>query len=116
MTDTIINWIGDLSVTIRARHGVNPSVFLALSAVCGPLFYWSLYQMARTIKRDRSKFGRWVLIFLAATVTPYLYVLIFGRNLPWWMYAVLAAMIGLGIRQIVGKLRSGRDSAEAVRP
>ena len=116
MIETIINWIGDLSATIRARHGVNPSVFLALSAVCGPLFYYSLYQMARSMKRDRSKLGRWGLIFLAATVTPYLYVLIFGRNLPWWMYAVLVVTIGLGIRQLVGKLRGGRHSAEAVRP
>ena len=106
MIEAILTWIGDLAVSIRERHGVNPYVFLALSAVCGPLFYYSLYRMARALKSERSAVGRWSLIFLAATATPYLYVLIFGRNLPWWVYVVLVAVVGLGVRQLVGKLRA----------
>ncbi len=116
MIDSIVTWIGDLAVSIRERHGVNPYVFLALSVVCGPPFYYSLYRMARTLRNDRMAVGRWSLIFLAATVTPYLYVLVFGRNLPWWVYAVLAAAVGLGVRQLVGKLRGRRAGADSVLP
>ena len=114
--ETIIGWIGDLAASTRDRYAVNPYVFLALSAVCGPLFYYSLYRMARALKSDRGAVGRWSLIFLAATVTPYLYVLIFGRNLPWWVYGVLVAAVGWGVYQLVGKLRAGRSGSESVRP
>ena len=108
MIDAIIGWIGDLATSIRERYAVNPSVFLALSAICGPLFYYSLYRMARALKNDRGAVGRWSLIFLAATVIPYLYVLIFGRNLPWWVYMVLLAAVGLGVQRLVSKLHAGR--------
>ena len=115
MAKTIVAWIGDLSTNIREHHGVNPLVFLALSAVCGPLFYYSLYRMARALKSGRGTIGRWSLIFLAATATPYLYVLIFGRNLPGWMYGVLATAVGLGAYQLIGKLRCGRAGSESAR-
>ena len=104
--ETVIGWIGELVTTTRERYAVNPYVFLALSAVCGPLFYYSLYRMARALRSDRRAVGRWSLIFLAATVIPYLYVLVFGRNLPWWVYGVLVAAVGWGIYQFVARLRA----------
>ncbi len=106
--ETVIGWIGDLVTSVRERYAVNPYVFLALSAVCGPLFYYSLYRMARALRSDRRAVGRWSPVFLAATVIPYLYVLVFGRNLPWWVYGVLVAAVGWGIYQLAGKLRAGR--------
>lgn len=116
MIEAIISWISELATTIRDRHSVNPYVFLALSAVCGPLFYYSLFRMARASKRDRSKIGPWSLIFLAATIIPYLYVLIFGRNLPWWVYIVLIAAVGIGARQLVNRQRKNRNKESRVRP
>ncbi len=116
MIDAIIGWIDGLATSIRERHAVNPYLFLALSVVCGPLFYYSLYRMARAFKDDRRSVARWSLLFLAATVIPYLYVLIFGRNLPWWVYGVLAAAIGWGVYQLAGKLRAGRSGSTSVRP
>lgn len=111
MIDAVAGWIGGLADSIRERHAVDPYVFLALSVVCGPLFYYSLYRMARAFRGDRGSVARWSLIFLAATVIPYLYVLVFGRNLPWWVYVVLAAAIGWGVYQLAGKLRAGRSGA-----
>ena len=116
MIEAIISWISELATTIQARHSVHPYVFLALSAVCGPLFYYSLFRMARALKRDRSNIGPWSLLFLAATVIPYLYVLIFGRNLPWLVYLALIAAVGLGARQLFNKLRQGRNKEGSGRP
>ena len=113
--ETVIGWIGDLVTATRERYAVNPYVFLALSAVCGPLFYYSLFRMARALRSDRKTVGRWSLVFLAATVVPYLYVLVFGRNLPWWVYGVLVAAVGWGVYQLVGKLRAGRRGSGSVR-
>lgn len=104
--DTVISWIGDLATSTQERYSVNPYVFLGLSAVCGPLFYYSLYRMARALKNERSAIGRWSLVLLAATVIPYLYVLVFGRNLPWWVYVVLAVAVGWAIYQLVARLQA----------
>jgi len=38
-------------------------------------------------------------------VAPFLYVLLFGRNLPWWVYGILALLIGQGVFSLVWKLR-----------
>lgn len=115
MIDAIVGWIGDLAASIRDRYAVDPYLFLALSAVCGPLFYYSLYRMARALRNDRQAVARWSLLFLAATVIPYLYVLIFGRNLPWWVYVVLAAAVGWGVYQLAVKLRAGRNGSTPVK-
>ena len=104
--DTALGWIDDLVISTRERYAINPYVFLALSAVCGPLFYYSLYRMARALRSDRGATGRWSLIFLAATIIPYLYVLVFGRNLPWWVYVVLVAAVSWGIYQLVARLQA----------
>jgi len=44
-------------------------------------------------------------VFLAATATPYLYVLLFGRNLPWYVYLILAALLAQGVYSLVKKIR-----------
>ena len=106
MIDSIVAWIAETAATIRERHAVNPYVFIALSAGCGPVFYYSMYRLVKALARDRSAVGRWSLIFLVSAVVPYVYVLLFGRNLPWWVYLVLAAAIASGVRQFVRKLRS----------
>jgi hypothetical protein len=50
-----------------------------------------------------------VLPALAASfffVSAYLYLLIVGRDIPLWVYAVIAGMIGLGLYSTVRKIRA----------
>lgn len=82
---------------IQARHGVNPWVFLGLMAGCAPLFYYSIYRLGRAaVKRDAKQMNLWGAAFLAATALPYLYVMLVGRNLPWYIYIVLLTLVGQG--------------------
>ena len=108
MIESISAWIAETAATIRERHAVDPYVFIALSAACGPFFYYSLYRLVRALARDRGAVGRWSLVFLVATAAPYLYVLVFGRNMPWWVYIVLVAAIASGVRQLIRKLRTAK--------
>ena len=108
MIESISAWVAETATTIRERHAVNPYVFIALSVACGPVFYYSLYRLVRALARDRAAVGRWSLIFLIATAVPYLYVMVFGRNMPWWVYVVMAAAIGSGVRQLIVKLRTAQ--------
>jgi hypothetical protein len=106
MLEPIISKIEELMQTARDRYGVNPVIFLIIYLVCVPFFYYSLF---RTFRALAKKLGKevmlWSTIFLCSTVAPFIYVLFFGRNMPWWVYGIIAALIGQGILSFVMKLR-----------
>lgn len=95
--------------TIQSRHGVNPWVFLALMTVCAPAFYYSIYRLGRAaVRREAGQLNLWGSVFLAATSLPYLYVIILGRGMPWYIYIVLAALLGQGAWSLLKRTRTGR--------
>jgi len=99
-------WITHYLESIRTRYGVNPVLFFALLVGCAPFFYYSIYRLVRAVaSRDKSRITLWSLVFLTATALPWVYVLIFGRDLPWYIYLVLAALIGQGLYSLVRKIR-----------
>jgi len=92
---------------IQSRHGINPWVFLGLMTACAPLFYYSIYRMGKAaVRKDAGQINLWGALFLAATAMPYLYVLALGRDLPWYIYIVLAALLGQGVWSLIK--RKGR--------
>jgi hypothetical protein len=106
MLEYVISKIEELIQTARDTYGVNPVVFLGIYLVCVPIFYYSL---VRTFRALAKKLGKevmlWSAIFLCANVAPFLYVLFFGRNIPWWVYGIIALLIGQGVLSLVMKLR-----------
>lgn len=103
-------WLSDWMNGIQARHGVDPWVFLGLMVGCAPLFYYSIYRLGRAaVKKDAGQLNLWGAVFLAATALPYLYVMAFGRNLPWYIYLVLGALLAQGLWSL---LRRRRQAAE----
>ena len=98
---------------VQARHGVNPVVFLALMTACAPFFYYSIYRMARAAaKKNGPQLNVWSSVFLASSALPYLYVLMLGRNMPWYINLILAALLGQGVWSLVKKLRRGRSDGD----
>jgi hypothetical protein len=92
--------------SVRIKHGVNPAFFLGLMVLCAPFFYFSIYRLIRAVvKKDTKALTLWSTVFLAATILPYLYVLFFGHNLPWYVYLILAVLIGHSIWSLVKKLK-----------
>ena len=106
MIQFVISKIGALMQAARDNYSVNPVVFLVIYSVSVPFFYYSLFRMIRALaKRLGKQVMLWSAIFLCANVGPFLYVLFFGRNLPWWVYGVIALLIGQGVFSLVWKLR-----------
>ncbi len=104
----LTDWAREILDAARYTYGVNPAVFLALFLGCGPVWYWSLFRLLRSLARKpRGRVGLWSSVFLASTAAPYLYVLAFGRNLPVWVYGVLALLLGQGAWSLAKKLRDG---------
>jgi len=106
MLEYVISKIEELMQVARDNYGVNPVVFLVIYLVSVPFFYYSLF---RTLRALAKKLGKevmfWSTIFLCANVAPFLYVLFFGRNIPWWVYGIIALLIGQGVLSLVMKLR-----------
>ena len=96
------------------RYGVDPVIFLAIYLISVPIFYYSLVRMMRAIARKRgNEVMIWSMIFLCSIVAPFIYVLFFGRNLPWWVYAIIALLIGQGIFSLIRKLRNAHNTDQS---
>lgn len=90
----------------RETYGVDPVIFLVISTVNAPFFYYSAYRLVKAVaKRDTARLPLWAALFLAAVVVPYVYVLFWGRNLPWYVYAAMGLLVGQGVWTLVRKLR-----------
>jgi hypothetical protein len=111
MPGSIIATIQELMRTAREVYGVNPVIFLVIYFGCAPIFYYSLY---RTLRAVAVKQGRqvmlWSAVFLGSNVAPFVYVLFFGRNIPWWVYAIFLILVGQGMVSLALKVRKGRGS------
>jgi ABC-type Co2+ transport system permease subunit len=97
------------------HYGVNPAIFLVMYLMSMPFFYYSLFRMMRALAKKRGKeVAVWSTVFLCATVAPFIYVLFFGRNLPWWVYGIIALLIGQGIFSFIRKLRAANTANPSV--
>jgi len=106
MFEYICSKINEISTIARDNYGVNPTIFIIIYLVSVPIFYYSLF---RTLRALAKKLGKeimlWSAIFLCANIAPFLYVFIFGRNIPWWIYGIFAILIGQGVLSLILKLR-----------
>ena len=113
MMEYVISKIEEFIQAARDNYSVNPIVFLVIYLVCVPIFYYSLFRTFRALaKRHGNEVMLWSAVFLSANVAPFIYVLIFGRNIPWWVYGVIAVLIGQGVLSLIIKLRRTPVSGE----
>ena len=113
MMQYILAKIAALMQVARDDYAVNPIIFLVIYLISVPFFYYSLIRMIRALAKKQGKEVRlWSAVFLCATAAPFLYVLFFGRNLPWWVYGIIILLIGQGVFALVRKLR-GKPAAGA---
>jgi hypothetical protein len=90
----------------RETYGVDPVVFLIISTINAPFFYFTIFKMVKAVaKRDTKRLPLWATLFLAAVVVPYVYVLFWGHNLPWYIYVAMGLLVGQGVWTLVRKLR-----------
>jgi ABC-type Co2+ transport system permease subunit len=106
MVQFVIAKVEALMQTARDSYNVDPVVFLVIYLASAPFFYYSLFRMIRALaERNSQQIMLWSAVFLCANVAPFVYVLLFGRNLPWWVYGVIALLIGQGVFSLVARLR-----------
>jgi hypothetical protein len=106
MFEYIISKINEISVMARVYYHVNPTIFIIIYLVSVPLFYYSLFRTLRALTRKLgNEIMLWSAIFLCANIAPFLYVFIFGRNIPWWVFGIIAILIGQGVASLILKVQ-----------
>ena len=90
--------------SLGEQYNVNPIIFGAIYIGAIPFFTASIAWLVRNYRKGKSV----VLPILSAGfffVSAYLYLIIAGRNVPLWVYLILAVMIVFGIFSTVKKVR-----------
>ena len=102
----LLSQLQQLMQTARDTYHVDPVIFLVIYLACAPIWYYSMYRSIRSVATRRAnEIILWSTIFLASSVAPFIYVALFGRNLPWWVYAVITTLIVEGIFSVIRRLR-----------
>ncbi|MFM9908074.1 MAG: hypothetical protein ACKVOW_01925 [Chitinophagaceae bacterium] len=75
-------------ITLGNNYEVDPLLFLGIHIVATPLFFLAV---AWLIKNFKSKKPLGLPIFLAVLIfnAANIYLVLFGRNIPWFIYAIL---------------------------
>ena len=92
-------------LSLGRKYGVNPIVFGSIYVGAIPFFLLSVAWLIRNLRRRRSA----VLPALCASfcfISAYLYLLIAGKNIPVWVYLVLAVVAGYGVYSTVRKIKA----------
>jgi hypothetical protein len=103
--EDLIDWLGSLG----EQYGVDPVVYAVLYVGSAPFFFGSLAWLIRRLRRHEP-WGVPAASTAFFFILPTLYVVLAGRNLPGWVWAVLIALTVVGavsaIRRIRTELRS----------
>lgn len=82
-------------MSLGEEYGVNPIVFGLIYVGAIPFFTLSIAWLVRNYRKGISI----VMPVLSTSfffISAYLYLMIAGQNVPWWIYAVVVAMLVYG--------------------
>ncbi len=114
-----MGWLSEYyqqAMELGARHGVNPLIFAGIYVGAIPFFFASVYWIVISYRQKKS-------IVLPASLagfffcSAYLYLVLFGRDLAWYVYASVVTFLGVGAarayKQVRAKMSTAEDSPEA---
>ena len=104
MTDWIIS-IWDSVKVLGEEHNVNPILFAILYVGSIPPYLGSMAWIVRN-HRQQKDINFPVISTLFFFILPALYVLIFGRNVAWWVYVILVLLIAYSLFTLSKKIRN----------
>ncbi len=96
--------IKDWFLGLGAQYHVNPLIFGLIYVGAIPFFTASIAWLVRNYRRNRS-----ILLPLFSAgfwfVSAYLYLIIAGRNVPFWVYGLIVALIVVGALSTIRRVR-----------
>lgn len=89
--ELVVDWF----LGLGDRYGVDPIIFGSIYVGAIPLFAISITWLVQNYRRNKSV----VLPALCATgcfISAYVYLIIVGENVPWWIYGIVVVMVAYG--------------------
>tara|TARA_R110000868_G_scaffold304437_17_gene565276 strand:+ start:4759 stop:5094 length:336 start_codon:yes stop_codon:yes gene_type:complete len=103
-----MEFIQDLWVKITemgVEHNVNPILFAILYFGTIPPYMGSMVWAVQNHKK-RKPVALPVISTMFFFILPALYIAIYGRNVAWWVYAIIAFMVVYGSISVAKKLKA----------
>lgn len=97
---------------LSENYAVNPWIFGILYIGGIPLFFGVAAWLTKRL-REKKGIAVQALVLLYLAIQPYLYVAVFGENLPSWVYAVIVALVALGVWQTFSSVQKKKAEAAA---
>ena len=89
------NQVQEWFLSLGEKYGVNPIVFGSIYVGAIPFFLLSLSWLIRRLRQKKS-----IVLPMLLTgfffISAYLYLIIAGKNIPVWVYFIIAALVGYG--------------------
>ncbi len=94
------NWF----LSLGEKYGVNPYIFGGIYIGAIPFFFLCL---GRTIKNIRQKKSFLLSLLLTGIcfISAYIYLIIAGKNIPFWVYIFIGVMVAYGVFSTLHKIR-----------
>lgn len=109
--ESLYNWFMGLG----EPYGVNPVIFGSIYIGAIPFFWVALYWLARNIRRKKPVAGP-VLMACSCAVSSYIYLIIVGKNVPGWVYGLVAIIIVYAIYSTLKKVNQKKASISGEKP
>ncbi len=104
--ETILRAISEWAENIRQTYNVSPYIFGILYLGAAPFFWFSLYKIINSIRKGQvEKIVPWGIVLGAAVLLPFIYVAIFGKNLPVWFWIVAVALVLYSVVSLLRNIR-----------
>jgi len=91
---------------IRKTYGVNPLIFGGLYMAGVFPFWFAIYKIIAGLKnKDFRQVRIFAFLLGIAIILPFLYVAVFGRNLPYWFWIIGGLMILSSVYSVWRRLK-----------
>jgi uncharacterized membrane protein YfhO len=99
--DSFTTWF----LSLGEKYGVNPYIFGGIYIGAIPLFFLCLAWTIKSIKQKKS-FVLPLLLTGLCFVSAYLYLIVAGKNIPYWVYVFIALMVVYGTYSTIKKIKA----------
>lgn len=97
--------INDWFLGLGAEYGANPYIFGAIYVGAIPFFLATVAWMVRR-KRRGQPIAMQVSLAGFLAMSSYIYLVIAGRNLAWWVYALIVLLVAYTLWSLFRKARA----------
>jgi pyruvate/2-oxoglutarate dehydrogenase complex dihydrolipoamide dehydrogenase (E3) component len=102
----------DWFLSLGEEYGVNPLIFGSIYIGAIPFFTLSLGWLVKNYRKGKNI----AIPALSTTfffISAYLYLIVAGKNVPWWVYGVVILLVAGGAYSTVKKIRSRVSDSES---